>query len=74
LSESTPILILNSTPLRLSPRERVVNLGAVIVPFLGLAAAVVFLRGPGFSWVAMHRLRHQHSDTPGTDCAGGSWT
>src|SRR4051794_34994452 len=37
-------------PGRLSPGMRVANLLAVLLPFLALGAAVVFLWGWGFSW------------------------
>jgi len=39
------------TPVRISPAVRIVNLGAVIVPLLGLIAAVVLLWGRGLSWL-----------------------
>ncbi len=45
------------TPERISPgRVQVVTLLAVIVPFLGLVAAVVLLWGWGFSWVELGLL------------------
>ena len=44
------------TPLRLSFGERAANLVAIILPFLGLVAAIVFLWGRGFSWIELGLL------------------
>jgi stearoyl-CoA desaturase (delta-9 desaturase) len=41
---------------RLSLAARVVNLIAVVLPFLGLIAAAVFLWGSGFSWIPLGLL------------------
>jgi stearoyl-CoA desaturase (Delta-9 desaturase) len=43
-------------PERVSMTTRVVNLVAVVLPFLGLVAAIVFLWGRGFSWVELGLL------------------
>src|SRR5207237_1289837 len=43
-------------PERISLGTRLVTLAAIIVPFLGLVAAVVFLWGWGFSWVDLGLL------------------
>src|SRR5262249_25530545 len=43
-------------PAPMSLAARVVNLIAVIVPFLGLVAAIAFLWGRGFSWVELGLL------------------
>ena len=44
------------TPLRLSFGERAANLVAIVLPFLGLVAAIVFLWGRGFSWIELGLL------------------
>ena len=41
---------------RLSARVRVANLLAVVLPFLGLAAAFALLWGRGFGWVELGLL------------------
>src|SRR5207244_6756731 len=43
-------------PERISLGGRLVTLAAIIVPFLGLVAAVVFLWGWGFHWVDLGLL------------------
>src|SRR5262249_25748815 len=43
--------------------QRVANLVAVIVPILGLVAAVVFLWGRGFSWVDLGLLLGMYAAT-----------
>src|SRR5262249_29545 len=45
-----------TTRLHVSSRVPVANTIAVVVPFLGLAAAIYFLWGRGFSWVELGLL------------------
>jgi stearoyl-CoA desaturase (delta-9 desaturase) len=53
VAESAPR---EEAPERISTTARVVNLIAVVLPFLGLVAAIVFLWGRGFSWVELGLL------------------
>ena len=43
-------------PRRVSPGVRAANLAAVVLPFLGLLAAIALLWGRGFSWVPLGLL------------------
>jgi len=47
---------LELTPPRLPLGMRLANLAAIVLPFLGLLAAVVFLWGRGFSWIELSLL------------------
>src|SRR5204863_6306751 len=53
IAESIPR---EETPGRVSLTERLVTLAVVVVPLLGLAAAVVLLWGFGFRWVDLGLL------------------
>src|SRR5262245_27714842 len=45
-----------ATPGQLSLLHRLINLGLVVLPLLGLAAAIVLLWGWGFGWVELGLL------------------
>src|SRR5712691_10912378 len=64
MRESSPLPALASTAVtpppepsgRMAPAVWLANLLAVVLPFLGLVAAIVFLWGRGFRWVELGLL------------------
>lgn len=67
LAPVSPAVAESGSPLEALPRlsfgVRMANLVAIVLPFLGLVAAIVFLWGRGFSWVELGLLLGMYSVT-----------